>query len=144
MQISNHVRHMPLFGVALISMTEGGVWYTVQQLQNRWKNLKKTYLSVIDHNSKTGAIHKTCKLFAEFNEIYGTKASTCPEATRELGVASCSTNNDTDSEPCPNEVKRFTNATTQIFESINQHSVRHADFQSCKAMPIFGMALISA
>ena len=108
-------------------MNEGGVRCTVQQVQNRWKNMKRTFLAVTDNNSKTGASPKTCTFFAEFSEIYGTKASTCPEATRELGVASCSTSNDTDSEPCSKKVKRSNNATTQILYSINQQSNRQLD-----------------
>jgi len=119
--------HATLWNGITKRMNEGGVRCTVQQVQNRWKNLKRTFLSVTDNNSKTGASPKTCNFFAEFNEIYGTKSSTCPEATRELGVASCSTSNDADSEPCPIKVKRSNTATTQILDSINQQATRQID-----------------
>ena len=46
---------------------------------------------------------QTCNFCNEFNQIYGTTASTSPDATRELGVASCSKSKDT--ELCANKLK---------------------------------------
>ncbi|XP_020298477.1 trihelix transcription factor GTL1-like [Pseudomyrmex gracilis] len=52
-------------------LKEKGYTYTVKQIENKWKNLRKNYIKVKDHNSKSGASYKKCKYYDEMEEIYG-------------------------------------------------------------------------
>lgn len=52
---------------------------SVIQVKNKWKNLKKTYKKIIDHNNMTGSDKASWKFLDNFNEIYGHKSATRPE-----------------------------------------------------------------
>ena len=48
---------------------------------NKFKLVKKTWRSTVDHNSKTGNSRKTCPFQSEFDELYGMRAGTRPSFT---------------------------------------------------------------
>nr|XP_012219694.1 PREDICTED: trihelix transcription factor GTL1-like [Linepithema humile] len=52
-------------------LKEKGYIYTAKQTENKWKNLRKSYIKTKDHNSKSGASFKKCKYYDEMEEIYG-------------------------------------------------------------------------
>jgi hypothetical protein len=51
---------------------------TGEQCSNKWKSIKRLYMETVDHNSKTGNDHKTCKFYEELHALYGNKESTKP------------------------------------------------------------------
>jgi hypothetical protein len=53
-----------------------GLRLTKQQIINKWKNLKKKYKEINDHNAKTGADRVDWKHKEAFDSAYGNKAST--------------------------------------------------------------------
>lgn len=59
---------------------EKGYLYTAKQVENKWKNLRKSYIKVKDNNSKSGAPFKTCKYYNEMEEIYSKSHSVQPVA----------------------------------------------------------------
>lgn len=61
-------------------LKEKGYTYTVKQIENKWKNLRKNYIKVKDNNSKSGASFKKCK-YEEMEEIYGKSHIVQPAAT---------------------------------------------------------------
>ena len=79
--------HTTLWGRIHKQLVESGVKCTVGQIQSKWRNLKRSYHSTVDHNSQTGVEAKKSKFYDEFSELYGTKASTIPPATLELGTS---------------------------------------------------------
>jgi len=62
-------------------LNEKGYTYTIKQIENKWKNLRKNYIKVKDNNSKSGASFKKCKYYDEMEEIYGKSHSVQPVAT---------------------------------------------------------------
>lgn len=73
-----------------------------------------------DHNNRTGVEPKYCTFFDEFSEIFCTKASTRPEATREVGAATATT---TSTEPCVKKVKVDRNSSiNKVLETIEKHA----------------------
>jgi len=57
---------------------EKGYSYTAKQIENKWKNLRKSYMKIKDNNNKSGASFKKCKYFDEMEEIYGKSPSVQP------------------------------------------------------------------
>ncbi|KYM97842.1 hypothetical protein ALC62_11467 [Cyphomyrmex costatus] len=62
------------------SFKEKGYIYTVKQIENKWKNLRKNYMKTKDNNNKSGASFKKCKYFDEMDEMYGKSPSVQPVA----------------------------------------------------------------
>ena len=55
--------------------------FSDQQCQNKWKELRRTYMSDIDKMSQSGVeFEPTCKFFDEMHEIYGKTPSVNPGA----------------------------------------------------------------
>jgi hypothetical protein len=50
-------------------------------VNNKWKNLKKTYKKVVDDNNRTGNKATTWKYYEDFNITYGNRTSTRAEVT---------------------------------------------------------------
>ncbi|EFN85916.1 hypothetical protein EAI_13708, partial [Harpegnathos saltator] len=57
-----------------------GYIFTGKQVENKWKNLRKTYIKIKDNNSKSGAALKKCKYYDEMDEIFGKSHSIQPVA----------------------------------------------------------------
>lgn len=58
-----------------------GIQATGEQCNNKYKAMKKEYRSCKDKNNTTGSSPKYCKLYNEFDEAHGCKASTVPTFT---------------------------------------------------------------
>lgn len=54
--------------------------YTGIQCENKFKELRKKYVKVKDHNKQSGNSPMTCKFFDEFEEILGDKPCIQPVA----------------------------------------------------------------
>ncbi|KMQ89254.1 nucleoside diphosphate kinase 6 [Lasius niger] len=59
---------------------ETGFIVIVTQTENKWKNIRKAYMTVKDHNSRSGNAPKTCKFYDELNEIFSKSSSITPVA----------------------------------------------------------------
>ncbi|XP_070541731.1 uncharacterized protein [Ptychodera flava] len=75
------VRHEKLWQSIVSEMEKAGIYVTISQVRDKWKNLKKSYMEVIDNRKKTGGERKTCRHFKEFDNLYGMKESTNPTCT---------------------------------------------------------------
>ena len=53
---------------------------TAIQCKNRWITVNKAFKAVIDHNNKSGNDRKTCRYFAELEEISGDRPNIRPVA----------------------------------------------------------------
>ena len=73
--------HKTLWRKVVAEMQALGFEVTVDQCENKFKSLKRTYKSVIDHNKQTGNDPKDWKYLEQFNSIYGCKDSTNPKYT---------------------------------------------------------------
>ena len=60
---------------------------TTTQIHNRWKNIKRKFMSVVDHNRLTGADPKSCAFFDLLGEFFGTKPGVIPAVTFEFGTS---------------------------------------------------------
>ncbi|XP_062599738.1 uncharacterized protein LOC134261314, partial [Saccostrea cucullata] len=60
-----------------------GFSFTVNQCEQKWKNLTKAYRDCIDHNSKSGNDRKECPFYKELQECYGYKPNVKPLFTLE-------------------------------------------------------------
>ena len=58
---------------------------STSQIHNRWKNIKRKFMSVVDHNRQTGADPKSCAFFYELGQFFGTKPGVMPAVTLEFG-----------------------------------------------------------
>ncbi|XP_060565376.1 uncharacterized protein LOC132724524 isoform X2 [Ruditapes philippinarum] len=70
--------HNVLWNQIQTEMEKEGVQVSAQQIKDKWKNLKRKYMEIVDLNGKTGNCRNTCKYFDIFSQLYGTKASTKP------------------------------------------------------------------
>lgn len=61
-------------------VNETGLIVTATQTENKWKNIRKAYMAVKDHNSKSGNAPKTYKFYDELNEIFSKSPSVTPVA----------------------------------------------------------------
>jgi len=59
-------------------MREAGCTRTGQQCRDRIKKLKAEYKKVKDGNKETGNNRRTCKFYAEMDEVMGSKPAICP------------------------------------------------------------------
>lgn len=55
-----------------------GFIVTAIQTENKWKNIRKAYMAVKDHNSKSGNAPKTTKFYNELDEIFHKSLSVTP------------------------------------------------------------------
>lgn len=78
-----------------------GLIVTATQTENKWKNIRKAYMAVKDHNSKSGNAPKTCKFYDELDEIFSKSPSVTPVAlasSRRKRSASTTVGNDCSSD----------------------------------------------
>ena len=87
--------HSTLWNAITKTIREKGYSVTSVQCQNKWKSLKREYMSIMDHNNKTGNEPKTSTFFEDFNCLYGTNPKTKPKYT----ISSSSFPVDSDEEP---------------------------------------------
>jgi len=67
--------------IATVLQNENKQWiYTGVQCENKFKELRKKYCKVKDHNKQSGNNPITCKFFDEFEEILGDKPHIQPVA----------------------------------------------------------------
>ncbi|XP_018368409.1 PREDICTED: uncharacterized protein LOC108757376 [Trachymyrmex cornetzi] len=60
--------------IAIIHQNENSQWmYTDIQCKNKFKELRKKYVKVKDHNKQSGNSPMTCKFFNELEEVLGEK-----------------------------------------------------------------------
>lgn len=55
--------------------------FNYQQVEQKWKNLTKSFRATVDHNNKSGNDKKECPFFKELEEAYGYKANVKPVFT---------------------------------------------------------------
>ncbi|XP_062605384.1 uncharacterized protein LOC134267181 isoform X2 [Saccostrea cucullata] len=73
--------HQRIWNNIAAEMTQKGYKVNGQKAANKWKSLKRSYMEVIDHNSKSGNDAKTVPYMTDFNMLYGNKPSTKPAYT---------------------------------------------------------------
>lgn len=54
--------------------------YSGTQCENKFKDVRKGYVRVRDHNNQTGAEPKTCKFYADMEKVLGDKPCVKPVA----------------------------------------------------------------
>lgn len=52
--------------------------YSATQCENKWKDLRKTYVKIKDHNNTSKNNPKTCKFYDEIDDILGDKPCITP------------------------------------------------------------------
>ena len=70
--------HSVLWNRIVKQLNTIGIICTLEQCVNRFKQLKRQWRVVVDHNSQTGNDAKTATFQDQFNEVYGTRATTIP------------------------------------------------------------------
>ena len=73
--------HKVLWAKVRDVLRENEVEVTSTQCINKFKQLKRDWRSVLDHNRKTGVEPKSCAFLDEFNSAYGCSASAKPDYT---------------------------------------------------------------
>lgn len=63
-----------------VDMTTDGYNFTMQQIKDKWANMRKYYMRVKDHNNQSGAEPKTYKYYNEMDAVYGKKPNVKPVA----------------------------------------------------------------
>lgn len=71
--------HAELWKQIFNQMRAAGCQVYINQVINKYMNLKKRWKEALDAEGKTGAGRVAFKFKAEFDEVYGTKASTRPK-----------------------------------------------------------------
>lgn len=67
--------------ISIVLQNENSQWiYTGVQCENKFKELRKKYIKVKDHNKQSGNSPKTCKFYDEFEELLGDKPYIQPVA----------------------------------------------------------------
>ncbi|XP_040072590.1 uncharacterized protein LOC115332247 [Ixodes scapularis] len=68
------------------TLNEMGYPVTEDQCCNKWKNLKKAYKGVKDHNAKSGNDRKDWPFLKEMDEIFGRRPEVVPLAVASTSV----------------------------------------------------------
>lgn len=99
---------------------ENPLWnFTASQCENKFKDVRKSYTKIKDHNNQSGAELKTCKFYDEMDAVLGEKpiikpisiASTqknrvCPISKRAASPFTSDTSDEKDNDlPMPNRKK---------------------------------------
>lgn len=97
--------HNVLWNQIQTEMEKEGVQVSAQQIKDKWKNLKRKYMEIVDLNGKTGNCRNTCKYFDIFSQLYGTKASTKPSfvldtSNTESAASEVNVENEVNCVPC--------------------------------------------
>lgn len=95
--------HATLWQKLTDKLKENNINVSVKQAQDKWKNLKKKFKEVADHNNKTGNDKQTCKHQDTFSQLYGTKASTKPQHVIDTGTIQ----NDEEDPKSPSPTKKI-------------------------------------
>ncbi|XP_011858916.1 PREDICTED: zinc finger and SCAN domain-containing protein 29-like [Vollenhovia emeryi] len=77
---STIIRNDVVWDMIAQDIKETGFKVTATQTENKWKNIRKAYMSVKDHNSRSGNAPKTCKFYDELGEIFSKSPSVVPVA----------------------------------------------------------------
>ncbi|XP_062576800.1 uncharacterized protein LOC134238698, partial [Saccostrea cucullata] len=92
--------HQRIWNNIAAEMTQKGYKVNGQKAANKWKSLKRSYMEVIDHNSKSGNDAKTVPYMTDFNMLYGNKPSTKPAYTlHSSGSGSATSSSETKLKP---------------------------------------------
>ncbi|WAR20622.1 hypothetical protein MAR_002460, partial [Mya arenaria] len=63
---------------------------TPEKVEQKWKNMTKTFRDTVDHNNKSGNAPKQCPYFEELQEAYGYRPNVKPEFTCAAGCSDSS------------------------------------------------------
>ncbi|XP_033729762.1 uncharacterized protein LOC117318944 [Pecten maximus] len=109
--------HKSLWKQISTMLKEQNITATPDQCDNKFKAMKKDYKSAKDHNNKSGNGTKTCRFFEEFDQLYGCRAGTTPEAT----LCSLSVDDTSTSTPQRKKTrKRPAASSTSVLEQIEK------------------------
>ena len=78
---SGKKNHTVLWGRILDVFLSHGIDVTLEQLKNKFKEIKRQWRDAVDDNSITGNDPKSCPFFEEMSEVFGTKAGSRPAFT---------------------------------------------------------------
>ncbi|XP_024869122.1 trihelix transcription factor GT-2-like [Temnothorax curvispinosus] len=98
---STTVKNDAVWNMIAQDIKKTGLIVTATQTENKWKNIRKAYMAVKDHNSKSGNAPKTCKFYDELDEIFSKSPSVAPVAlasSRRKRSASTTIGNDFSSD----------------------------------------------
>ncbi|KYM94044.1 hypothetical protein ALC62_15335, partial [Cyphomyrmex costatus] len=89
--------------IAIILQNENSQWmHTGIQCENKFKELRKKYVKVKDHNNQSGNSPATCKFFNELEEVLGAKSCVAPVALasnlKKRSASTSSQNSDVENE----------------------------------------------
>lgn len=77
---STVIRNDTVWNMIAQDVKKTGLIVTATQTENKWKNIRKAYMGVKDHNSRSGNAPKTCKFYDKLDEIFSTAPSVIPIA----------------------------------------------------------------
>ena len=72
------LRHEVIWRTISDELKESGYEYNGYQCENKFKDLRKNYMKVKDHNEQTGAEPKFWKYFNRMDELFGDKPNVKP------------------------------------------------------------------
>ena len=72
-QFGGNCSHSILWNKIHKELEAAGHDCSTSQIHNSWKNIKRKFMSVVDHNRLTGADPKSCTFCNELSEVFGTK-----------------------------------------------------------------------
>lgn len=72
------LRHEVIWRLISFEMEEGGYDYSGAQCENKFRDLRKKYMKIKDHNNQTGAEPKIWKYFDNMEVLFGEKPNVKP------------------------------------------------------------------
>ena len=109
-ELDGAVRNRAVFSNIAKQLNDLGYRRTWEQCKTKIKNLKKKYKDVKDHNGEMGRGRKTCKFFAELDEILGHLPASAPSFVLDTGSrANTEASSSAADDPNDSEEENLTN-----------------------------------
>ncbi|KYM93659.1 hypothetical protein ALC62_15738 [Cyphomyrmex costatus] len=114
--------------------------YSATQCENKWKDLRKTYVKVKDHNNTSGNSTKTCKFFDDINDILSDKPRITPiSVASNLRKRPLSINSTVNSVNCSSDSENYdllcdTDLDVEEQTKITKKPRRQKDFDELKTV----------
>lgn len=105
---------------------------TWEQVENKWKGLRRTYKKIKDNNNSTGRAHQSWEFFDKMDEIFSRRPETNPISRASssrgfIGQEEAQENISEDDDERPERRRRRTNRSDLFAEYIKDQRKRHKE-----------------